>query len=271
MADARDPRLLWHEAITSFADLATSLTESQWQLPSPCPGWTVGDLVAHTIDIEQLLEGTAPAGPEPDWAALPHVDRDLARRTEPGVDLRRGRDRADVLDELDATVMTRSSVVGAMDLGGTMLSPFGREVPVPFMLRMRIFDIWVHEQDIRTAIGRPGGMSTAAAQASLDLLLDALPKAWAKSAQAPAGSSLLVRVTGPGLECSVLVTVEPDGTGHLADADAAPSTGPSTVTIEADWPTFLAAATGRGPTSALRVSGDPALAEAVLPHLNVAP
>ncbi len=267
MSDAADPRLLWHGAITSFADLSATLTEPQWQTASPCPGWSVGDLVAHTIDIEEMLSGTARTDHEPDWAALPHVDRDLARRTEPGVDRRRAMDREAVVDELSATILQRAPLVGALDLDGTMLSPFGREVPVRFMLRMRVFDIWVHEQDIRAVIGEPGNLASPAARASLDLILDSMPKAWAKSAAAPAGSTLRVAVTG-AVARTVLVRVDDSGAGVLVDDD--PAITPD-VQVSADWPTFLGAATGRAPATTVTATGDTALIAAFLPHLNIAP
>ena len=46
---------IWHGELLTIADLAAGLDGHQWQAPSPCPGWTVGDLVAHVIDTETAV------------------------------------------------------------------------------------------------------------------------------------------------------------------------------------------------------------------------
>jgi len=266
MTDSTDPRRLWLHAIESFADVATSLTEPQWQLPSPCPGWSVGDVVAHTVDIEERMAGVPQPDYEPDWSTLPHV-KESGRRMEPGVDRRRGLDRSTVLDELSSAMMARSQQMATLDLTSTIVGPFGREISMPAMMNMRVFDIWVHEQDIRTAIGQPGNLDGAAAHVTQRMILDALPKAWAKSAAAPSGAVLCVEITGAALPTRVLVLSAEDGRGELlAEHDGAPD-----VTIRGTWPTFLAASTGRGPVSALEFTGDASLGQAVAAHLNIAP
>ena len=35
-------------------------------------------------------------------------------------------------------------------------------------MRIRVFDCWLHEQDIRDAVGRPGGEDGPAASVALD-------------------------------------------------------------------------------------------------------
>jgi uncharacterized protein (TIGR03083 family) len=266
MPDSMDPRRTWLEAIESFADLANGLTEAQWQSPSPCPGWTVGDLVAHTIDIEERLSGAVIPDHEPDWARLPHVT-ESGRRMEPGVDRRRGRDRSAVLDELGAVIVTRSAQMAGLDLDATIASPFGREIPMTVMMRMRVFDLWVHEQDIRAAIGEPGNLASSAARATLSMIVDSLPRVWAKVAAAPVGGVLLLEITGGALPGTIHVVVDEEGRGSVHDI--AP-TDPL-VTLRGTWPALLAAATGRPSDQTLDVTGDTVLASAVLAHLNMAP
>jgi uncharacterized protein (TIGR03083 family) len=266
MTDSTDPRRQWLHAIESFTDVATSLTEAQWQLPSPCPGWTVGDIVAHTVDIEERMAGVPQPDYEPDWSTLPHV-KETGRRMEPGVDRRRGLDRSTVLDELSAAVMTRSSQMADLDLTASILSPFGREISLAAMMNMRVFDIWVHEQDVRAAIDKPGNLDSEAARLTQVMILDAMPKAWAKSASAPSGAVLCIDITGADLPAWVLVLAADDGRGELlAEYDGAPD-----VTIRGTWPTFLAASTGRGPVSTLEFTGDATLSQAIAAHLNITP
>lgn len=76
---------LWADRSTAFTALVSG-TEA-WDAPSPCEGWTAGDVVRHVIDTErEFLEGRgfpiASAGtgdPAADWAAhLAEVDRLVA-------------------------------------------------------------------------------------------------------------------------------------------------------------------------------------------------
>lgn len=39
-----------HEERRRLVDDLQGLSEEQWQLPSPCPGWSVHDVVAHLVD-----------------------------------------------------------------------------------------------------------------------------------------------------------------------------------------------------------------------------
>jgi len=266
MTESTDPRRQWLRAIESFAELAATLTEAQWQAPSPCPGWSVGDLVAHTVDVEEHMAGVPLPDYEPDWASLPHVT-DSGRRMEPGVDRRRGIDRSSVLDELSAIVITRSAQMADLDPSATILSPFGREISMAAMMRMRVFDIWVHEQDIRTAIQQPGNLTSDSARLTQQMIVDSLPKAWAKSIAAPVDAVLQVDITGDELPITVFVQSADDGRGELVTTyDGEPE-----VKIRGSWPVFLAASTGRGPASDLELSGNLALGEVLLTHLNIAP
>ena len=266
MMESTDPRQQWLRAIESFSELAATLTEAQWQAPSPCPGWSVGDIVAHTVDVEERMAGVPQPDYEPDWASLLYVT-ESGRRMEPGVDRRRGQERSAVLNELSAIILTRSAQMADLAQSTTILSPFGREISVAAMMHMRVFDIWVHEQDIRASKQLPGNLTSDSARLTQQMIIDSLPKSWAKSAKAPSGAVLHVNITGDDLPTSVFVRAEDDGRGELLKSyDGQPD-----VTVGGTWPQFLAATTGRGSASALDLSGNLALGEALLNHLNIAP
>jgi hypothetical protein len=139
------------------------------------------------------------------------------------------------------------------------------------LLRMRVLDVWVHEQDLRRALRLPGHLDSPAAVVTRDLLLQGLPKVVAKLAGAPAGTSVVFDVTGP-LEFLRTVRVDADGQGVI---DTSISLGPD-VQFGMDWESYLRLATGRArpeqlPPGALKVDGDPELAERVLAHFNLVP
>jgi len=66
----------------SLQRLGADLDETQWKLPTDCPGWTVQDNLAHIIGIESVILGL----PEPAVALpdLPHVRNELGARTRSG-------------------------------------------------------------------------------------------------------------------------------------------------------------------------------------------
>ena len=53
------------------------------------------------------------------------------------------------------------------------------------LLPFRVFDAWVHEQDMRRAVGRPGDLDTPVAAAALDRIVGTMPFVVGKRAGAP--------------------------------------------------------------------------------------
>jgi len=231
---------IWQAELETIADLASTLDDEQWAAPTPCPGWTVGDLVAHLSDIEQVLAQDPRPEHEPDWASLPHATGDVGRFTEVGVDWRRGRAKEDVIEELRATTRSRRATLDAVPEDGSVLSPFGRPTTVERLMRVRTLDAWVHEQDIREAIGQPGGMASDAAILTLQQFIEGLPKVWAKQAQAPVGSTVHLVIADVGRGVEAWAAVDAEGQGATCDPLPDP-----TVTLTLTWPDYLALSAGR--------------------------
>jgi uncharacterized protein (TIGR03083 family) len=264
----------WRSASADFIDLVTPLSQAEWDAPTSLPGWTVGDIVAHIGWLEGMLIGEYDAPHEPDWVSLPHVQSDFGRITEVPVDLRRSWAREAVLIELADRVSRRTAELeeGPHAADAEVMGPFG-PAPLSRVLRMRTLDTWVHEQDIRDALGRPGHLDSLGAQATAAQLLPGLGKVWAKLAGALPGQVLDVRVTGPGIEAGAIVAVGEDGRARMVGDDLLDQAGAATVTLTMSWPTYLALSCGRGEAQPWReqvsVSGDPELAARTLDHFRV--
>ena len=148
----------WRQAIADFVALARDLPEEQWHLPTDLAGWTVKDNVAHTAHLEAVLAGAPEETVEVPEAA--HVT-DLGALHRAGRLARRDRDvassptRSRPPRRYAELRPTRPPTGGAAeDSGRRALDPRA-------LLSNRPFDVWMHEQDIRRAIGRPGGYDTA--------------------------------------------------------------------------------------------------------------
>jgi uncharacterized protein (TIGR03083 family) len=260
---------IWQQSARDVIDLAEPLSPEQWQAATPCPGWTVGDVVAHLIDVESMVAGDPRPDVTIDWAEFPHITNDLGRATELGVEARRRTAQADVVSELAAMMARRSDQLA--DVTGEVVSPFGNTIPVERLLGMRVFDTWVHEQDIRIAINQPGGMESPAAHVSAQMMLGGIPKAWGKTVAPGVGSTLRVTVTGPGIEADVAYQISDDGKA----VSVAP--GEANVHCTMTWPDYFLLATGRiDPNDVelrarIETSGDPELIAQTLRAMNVAP
>lgn len=243
-ADAATLVSTWEGALHAVTRLGRDLTAQEWDLPTECPGWSAGDVVRHLAGVESFLAGHPLPRHQPDWAALPHVTNDVGRFTELGVDVRRGEAAAATCDELDALTDERLAQLMALDplaLDTQVPGLLGSPVPLDTLLRIRIFDIWTHEQDIRRATGRPGGLDAPAAQVSAAQMLAALPRVLAKALDASPGDVLAV-VVDNGLAFTRTATVAADGRGVLNPPD---HDGDVTVSLATDWETYARLSAGR--------------------------
>ncbi|WP_441251288.1 maleylpyruvate isomerase family mycothiol-dependent enzyme [Kitasatospora sp. McL0602] len=260
----------WTHSVESMSELLAPLPEDSWNRATECPGWSVRDVVSHVIAVESELLGD----PRPIHSLprdLLHITGDFARYMELPVDKRRCHTSPEITSELEYTVIRRSRALRnakyeAGDLVRWPGGPAAREIPYADMLRLRVFDVWVHEQDLRRALGLPGNLDSAAAVIARDHLLLALPKVVAKLAGAPAGSSVAFDVTGP---LEFLRTVRVDDSGR-ATVDSAVTLAPD-VQLTLDWETYLRLACGRGRPGPVKVDGDQELAARILANFAVTP
>jgi uncharacterized protein (TIGR03083 family) len=105
-------------------------------------------------------------------------------------------------------------------------------------MQIRVFDCWVHEQDVRDAIGRPGHEDGPVVEQSVDEIVRALGFIVGKKAAAPAGSSVTFELTGP-----VVRTVHVAVDGRAGVVDRLP--GPATATVALGSRLFTRLACGR--------------------------
>lgn len=238
------------QSLQALIDLGSSLREEEWELPTDCPGWTVKDVLAHVTGIEGWLAGDPP--PEVEVPDLPHVDGAVARFIESFVQVRRPRPGAEIVEELVGILARRQAeLYGAVTDGDSIIrGAFGPD-SATVVLGTRILDAWTHEQDIRHAIGRPGGLDSPGAAVTVQRFELGLPKAVARSAGIAPGHSVVFELTGPLVgRMGVRVEAGDDGrprgvalfSGESSEAEA------ETTTISLSTDAFARRAAGRGGT-----------------------
>ncbi|SFQ33176.1 TIGR03083 family protein [Amycolatopsis arida] len=254
------------EQWTALADLMAELPEPAWSTPTDLPGWSVRDVFAHVLGTEAVLDGEPTPDPGVDVAALPHVHNPIGEANERWVRALRQQPPSQVLARFAEVTDRRRAALAAMsqeEFDGPSWTPAGQATYGRFM-QIRVFDCWMHEQDIRAATRRPGGDDATRAEVALDEIDRALGYIVGKLAGAPRGSSVTFALTGPRpRDRHVLVD------GRAAVVPELPA--PATTTLRLPAVLFARLAGGRVRSDTHRdeiaVTGDTALAERVLANL----
>jgi uncharacterized protein (TIGR03083 family) len=255
----------------SIDGLLAGLEDKDWDRPTDCPGWTVKDQVSHLIGVESMLLGRP--SPPPIAEAPAHVKNPMGQLNEAWVEARRGRSAAELLAEFREVTAARLAALRSMtdeQLAAITSGPTG-QVPYEEFMRIRVMDNWVHEQDIRRAVGQPGHLDSPVSEASLARFTSALSFVIGKRAGAPEGTTVVLELTGPG-EQTVAASVA-EGRGRPLSAPVDDTTVRLTMTAE----TYTRLSCGRlTATDALAggevaVDGDRTLGERVLAGMSIMP
>ena len=255
----------------SIDALLDAVPESDWQAATPLPGWCVRAVVSHIIGTESFLEGIAPPEPDIDVKALDHVRNDIGAMNECWVRQLSGESGSDVLARFREITNRRRDVLSSMsdhDWNAVTPTPAGMETYGRFM-RIRTFDCWMHEQDIRMALRRPSSdaeLAGPASRLSLDEVAATLGFVVGKLAQAPDGSRIHFDLTGP-LARSIRISV--DGRAQLVEDFGGLE---PTATIRVDALQFTRLAGGRpmcpARTQDIQLDGDKDIAARIVERLN---
>ena len=279
-AETYDLRALldsWEQTLRAVSMLGRVVTPEQWDTPTECPGWTVGDVVRHLCWTEAFVAGRRDPEHVVDWSRFPHVESDFSRMTEIGVDVRRPLSQVDACNELDTLIDVRLAQIMALDdlsLDSEVMGLFGSLVPLERLLRIRIFDSWTHLQDMRRAAGHPGDLATSGAQVSALQMARSTSFVLARNIEAPAGTTFRVSVTDP-IAFERWAGIDDDLRGVDIDEVSRPEA--PTIALDTDWETYARLGAGRlDVTSAevqerARVSGEPELAGRILEALATTP
>jgi len=253
----------WKSCAADVEELLLSLDEDDWSRETDCPDWTVRDIAAHIAALESELAGDP--GPTVDQSA--DGANLSAAYTQAGIDERRDRTPADLIDEFTDAVRRRAAQVDADPprdpKAKPVATPGGVDWDTQTLLRNRVVDLWVHEQDIRRAVNRPGDLDTPAAQVVTETLLSALPYVIGKRAGAGPGTTVLVVLEDRQ------AAFEVNGHGRCKAVDDVPSN--PTVRLQMDTETLAILGAGRRDplTVELVIGGDRGLGERIVQHMAV--
>jgi uncharacterized protein (TIGR03083 family) len=246
--------------------LLAGLHDDDWKRPTTLPGWNVQAIAAHIIGTESMLLGK----PAPDLTVLeathPHVRNDIGKFNEAWVESLAAEPPADVLARFRDDVTQRQQMLAAMsdeEWDKVGFTPAGPDTYGRFM-RIRVFDQWMHELDIRDSLGEPGGEGGPAAELALEEMAAAMGYVVGKKAGAPPGSRVRMELTGPAART---VNVEVGERAAVVDE----LSGPPTLTVTMPAGVFARLGGGRADPDTLRdqvtIEGDTGLGQRLIDNM----
>lgn len=260
----------WERTVDDTLRLLRSLDDEDWSRPTDLPGWDIHAVAAHLAHLESELSGVEQTTVE--VPALDHIRSPMGAYTEMGPRARADWTPAQIVDELSRTTQSRATELreNPPTDGSSRppITPGGIGWSWETLLRNRPFDVWMHEQDIRRAVGRPGGQNTPGAAHAVHVLTRSFPFSVGKRVSPPAGTTVVLEVRGDQ-PVHLAVEVNPGGRAVPMTSDPA---NPTT-RLRMDTETFIILGGGRrSPADVeVQVEGDQELGRRILDAMAVTP
>jgi uncharacterized protein (TIGR03083 family) len=261
---------IWAETVEAAVALLRSLDEDDWAKPTDLPGWDVRAVASHLAHLESELAGNPQD--RVDVPDLPHVASMMSAYTEMGPIARGSWSTEQIVDDFESSSRKRLAELRADPPADATAvaprTPGGIGWSWGTLLSNRPLDVWMHEQDIRRAVDRPGGLDSTGAAHVLGVFSRGLPYVVGKRVKPAAGTTVVLDVHGP-TAVHVAAGVGEDGRGRLLDDEPAEPT----VLLRMDTETYVVLAGGRRRPADLDVEvvGDQDLGRRVLDAMAITP
>lgn len=187
----------------ALVTLLGELSTEDWETPTACGGWSVADVARHLLDddlgwLSRGRDGDL-SGQLDESGDYRSFVRSLDEKNQRWVDGTRGLSPRVVTDLLRWSGEEFQRHVDGLDLDEPSSVIWSGPDPAPrwFDLARDFTERWVHHQQIRDAVGRPGLTDDEHLGAVLRTFLWALPHHY-RDVAAPAGTTLVIWITGPG-------------------------------------------------------------------------
>lgn len=166
------PAEAYRRAAAALDSLLATLTPADWQTPV-LRGLTAQALTGHLIGVEndghRALSG--------DEAV---ADTDHIASTQPDADRQAGRPPGETRAEWRRAADRTLELARELGDSSAEVAMHGMRLPVGALLVVRAFEVWTHENDIRSAVGLPASApDPAALRLMCDLAVNLLPQATA--------------------------------------------------------------------------------------------
>jgi uncharacterized protein (TIGR03083 family) len=265
---------LFPQLHAELMSLLRSLRREDWGQPTACALWSVKDVVAHLLDsaLRRLSFGRDRMEPVPDQAITsygdlvgylnrlnaewvraaerlsPQVLIDMLDLTEPAL--------SDYFRTLDPSAPARFGVAWAGEEASPNWFDIGREYT----------ERWLHQQQIREAVGATPLTSRKWLHPTLDIFIRALPFTY-REVDSEVGRSLRIEIQGEAGGTWTLKRT-PDGWRLFTGGEASPATR---VTLSQDvaWKLFSKGLSPEQAKQTIKLEGDVRLGQPLLSALAI--
>jgi uncharacterized protein (TIGR03083 family) len=260
----------WVFSVDETVALLRSLDDADWERPTDLAGWDVRAVAAHLAHLESEL-----AGREQQQVQVPeleHITSPMGYYTEMGPIARREWPSAQIVDELESAAAIRLAELReeppSDGTGAPTRTPGGIGWDWNTLLSNRVVDVWMHQQDIRRAVGCPGGMDSPGAEHTVSVFARAFGYTVGKRVKPTSGTRVVLDVSGLR---PVHLAVEVDDNGRAVASST--TADEADVALAMDLETYVILAGGRrAPEDVeVKVSGDQDLGRRILAAMAVTP
>jgi uncharacterized protein (TIGR03083 family) len=263
---------LFPEVLDSLVALLAGLSETMWQQPTACQGWSVKDVALHLLGVEVGILSrkrdrfVPPTKPIQDPEALVAFVNDLNATWVQATQRLSPRLLCDLMRFTGTQVNDYFQTLDPHALGGPVSWAGPGPAPVWLDLAREYTERWHHQQHIRDAVGRPGLKE----QRFLAPVLDTFVRAWPhtfRDVGAPEGTLVALTISG---ESGGQWFLHRQGNRWelCLEADQTPD---ASVALDEDiaWRLFTAGVRREQALAGTRIGGDPALGHKVLDMISI--
>lgn len=228
---ATDVRPLLSRDRADLLDLLRTLSSQQWDAASDAPGWSVKDLALHLLDDDLGLLSRSRDRDHSSFLAMDDHETfvaALAAKNERWIDGTRGLSARLITELLDWSGGQLDAYYASVDLLSEGYVSWASDGPVPFWLDMarELTERWVHQMQMREAVGRVDDYAVRYLAIVLRTFVWALPQQY--RVHAPTATTVQVDLSSGGTwqlmsdgasrwslaECT---TEKPDARAHFSD------------------------------------------------------
>lgn len=255
----------------ALLDLLAAVRDDEWAAPTACDGWTVKDIAAHLVadDLGAVSSGRDAykaawfEGPWDDLLAF------INRQNEAWVQAMRRLSPQLITELLRFSGERAFAVYRSRDLASTgPIVHWAGPDPAPMWLHIarEYTERWLHGQQIRDALGRPGLYEPRLFAPVLATFARALPHTY-RDIVAEEGAHVLLMITGEAGGAWSVITR--DGRWQLVQDATTPPVATVTVDQETAWRLFTRGTTPDAARKIATLQGDIALAEIALRAVSI--
>lgn len=194
---------LFPEERAALLEVLRSIMVEEWRVPSPCPGWSVGDIALHLLgddlNILSRARDSRMQGQSQEhavqWDELVARINASNQRWVEATRFLSPRVVADLLETTGEWTLEYFSGPGSDDFVETVSWAGPGPAPSWLWIAREYTERWTHQQQIRDALRRPGLREARFFAPVLATFMRALPRTY-EQVEAQEGTTIEVRVTG---------------------------------------------------------------------------